>query len=242
MGIKVLASGSSGNCYLLETSKETLILECGIRYKDILKGLNFDLSKVVGCLISHEHKDHCKSVNEIITAGIDVYMSEGTRAGIDFKVPIEVASYRINKVEHNVASQILHGQYGFTIVPFHTQHDVNEPMGFIIHHKELGKIVFATDTYYLCNTFKDVDHILIECNYSEDILNEIPKYRSRVLKSHMSLETLKEALKTWGLSKTKDITLIHISEGNGEPERFRKEIEGLTGIKTYVAAPGLEIE
>ena len=234
MSIKILASGSSGNCYLLETKEETLILECGIRYKDILKGLNFDLSKVVGCLVSHEHKDHCKAVDEIMNAGIDVYMSAGTEEGIDFK---SSATHRINIVKHGKRYTI----GGFDVVPFNVEHDVSEPLGFLLQHKELGKILFATDTYYLRNTFKNVDHILIECNYSEDILEEIPPYRARVLKSHMSLETLKETLKTWDLSRIKDITLIHISEGNGEPKRFRKEIEELTGIKTYVAMPGLEI-
>lgn len=234
MSIKVLASGSSGNCYLLETEKETLIIECGIRYRDILKGLNFDLNKVVGCLISHEHGDHSKAINEIMNAGIDVYMSVGTKEGIDFK---SSATHRINIVKHGKRYKI----GGFDVVPFNVEHDVSEPLGFLLQHKELGRILFATDTYYLRNTFINVDHILIECNYSEDILEEIPPYRARVLKSHMSLETLKETLKTWDLSRIKDITLIHISEGNGEPKRFRKEIEELTGIKTYVAIPGLEI-
>lgn len=237
--IKVLASGSSGNCYLLETEKETLILECGIRYKDILKGLNFDLIKVVGCLVTHEHKDHCKAVNEVMSSGINVYMSEGTSAGIEFKIPVETAAYRLNYLRHNIPKHI----GGFTVLPFNVEHDVNEPLGFLIHHKELGKIVFVTDSYYLKTVFRTkIDHILIECNYSESILNEIPPYRARVLKSHMSLETLKEALKSWNLKNTKDITLIHISEGNGEPERFKKEIEELTGIKTNVATPGLIIE
>lgn len=235
--IKVLASGSSGNCYLLETESETLILECGIRYKDILKGLNFDLRKVVGCLISHEHKDHCKAVNEIMKAGIDVYLSEGTTTGIEFKVPVEMMINRIHYLKHAKSYHI--GE--FLVVPFNTQHDVNEPLGFLIYHKTIGKILFATDTYYLKNTFMDIEHILIECNYSEDILIEIPPYRARVLKSHMSLETLKDTLKAWDLSKTKDITLIHISEGNGDPERFRKEIEELTGIKTKIAMSGLII-
>lgn len=236
MSIKVLASGSAGNCYLLETEKEILILECGVRYKDILKGLNFDLNKVVGCLISHEHGDHSKAINEIMNAGIDVYMSAGTKEGISFKSP---ATHRINRVKHGNKYRI--GMSGFDIVPFAVEHDTKEPSGFLVYHKELGKILFATDTYYLRNTFRDIDHILIECNYSEEILDEIPPYRARVLKSHMSLETLKEALKTWDLRKTKDITLIHISEGNGEPKRFREEIEELTGIETYVAVPGLEI-
>lgn len=235
MGIKVLASGSAGNCYLLESQNETLILECGINFKDIKKGLNFDLSKVVGCLVSHEHKDHCKAVDDVLKAGIDVYMSKGTAEGIGLKD--NPYNYRVNDIKK------CDGKIGdFTVVPFDTQHDVNEPLGFLIVHKELGKTVFITDSYYCKYKFNNVDHILIECNYSEDSLNEIPSYRARVLKSHMSLETLKEALKTWDLNKTKDITLIHISEGNGDPRRFQTEIEELTGIKTYVAVPGLEIK
>ncbi|MDS2204199.1 MBL fold metallo-hydrolase, partial [Clostridioides difficile] len=39
MKIKVLGSSSKGNCYLLQLKNETLILECGVSYKEILKGL-----------------------------------------------------------------------------------------------------------------------------------------------------------------------------------------------------------
>lgn len=78
MKLKVLASGSSGNCYLLQLKNETLILECGIRYKQILEGLNFDLEKVVGCLVTHEHKDHSKAITDLNKSGIDVYASKGT--------------------------------------------------------------------------------------------------------------------------------------------------------------------
>lgn len=233
--IKVLASGSSGNCYLLETERETLILECGIKYKDVLKGLNFDLSKVVGCLISHEHNDHCKAINEVIKAGIKVYSSLGTWDSITPKKLENI--YKMLRVSSKQKYRI----GNFSVMPFEVEHDVAEPLGFVIHHEELGGILFATDTYYLKYRFEKIDHILIECNYSENILKDLPSWRARVLKSHMSLETLKEALKTWDLRNTKDITLIHISEGNGDPQRFKKEVEELTGIKTYIAVPGLEI-
>ena len=73
--LKVLGSNSKGNCYLLSTSKETLIIECGIKYKDILAGLDYDLSKVVGCLVTHEHKDHSKAMQELSDNGVDIYAS-----------------------------------------------------------------------------------------------------------------------------------------------------------------------
>ncbi|HEK4983654.1 TPA: MBL fold metallo-hydrolase, partial [Clostridioides difficile] len=60
--IKILGSSSRGNCYLLQLENETLILECGVSYKEILKGLDFSLENVVGCLVTHEHKDHSKAI------------------------------------------------------------------------------------------------------------------------------------------------------------------------------------
>lgn len=236
--IKVIATGSTGNSYIVQAGEEILLLELGINFKNIKKELNFNLSNVVGALVSHEHKDHCKCVNEVISAGIDVYMSKGTAAGIEFKAPVETVNYRVHQLKHAESYHI----GNFLVVPFNTQHDVNEPLGFLIYHKDIGKILFATDTYYLKNTFRDIDHILIECNYSEDVLPQLPPWRARTIKSHMSLETLKDTLKFWNLKKTKDITLIHISSDNGNPDRFQKEIEELTGIKTYAAVSGLEIK
>lgn len=235
--LKVLATGSKGNAYILQAGNDKLLLECGIPYKEILKGIDFDLYGVQGCLISHEHLwlDHCKAVNDILKAGIDVYMSKGTREGINFKN--NDYNYRIHEIEYSNMIKIC----DFKILPFKTQHDVNEPLGFLIYHPEIGKVLFATDTYYLKYIFPNVDHILIECNYSERDLDDLPDYKLRVLKSHMSLETLKDSLTKWDLKGTKDITLIHLSESNSDPEYFKQEIEKVTGVKTLVAVPGLEV-
>lgn len=55
MKLKCLASGSSGNCYLLSSDTETLILDCGIPIMEIKKGLNFDLGGIVGVVVTHAH-------------------------------------------------------------------------------------------------------------------------------------------------------------------------------------------
>lgn len=231
--IKVVGTGSKGNSYIIQAGEEILLLECGLNIKEIKKALNFNLSKVVGCLISHSHNDHCKAVKEVLKF-TNIFTSKGTKEELEERFELK-NSFVI--IEHGKLFKI----GNFKIMPFNTQHDTLEPLGFLIEHKDLGKILFATDSYYLKYKFKDIDHVLIECNYSENILKYLEPYRARLLKSHMSLETLKETLKTWDLSNTKDITLIHISDDNGEHERFREEIEKLTGIKTIVAAPGIEI-
>ena len=53
--LKCLGSSSAGNCYLLSTENETLILDCGISAKEIKKGLDFDLGGIVGVAVTHSH-------------------------------------------------------------------------------------------------------------------------------------------------------------------------------------------
>lgn len=231
--IKVVATGSKGNFYVVETKEEILLLECGIQIKDIKKALNFDLSKVKGCLLTHSHNDHCKAISEVLKF-TDVFTSKGTKEEIQGRFELNRHCF---EVEHNKPFEV----GGFMIVPFNTQHDTKEPLGFLIYHKEIGNILFATDTYYLKYKFRNIDYALIECNYNEEILEYLPAYRARLLKSHMSLETLKETLKTWELSKTKKIVLIHLSEENSNSDLYKKTIKEVTGVETLIAEPGLEI-
>lgn len=239
MRLKVLGSSSKGNCYLLQGEKETLILECGIPYKSILKGLNFNLSNVVGCLVTHEHKDHSKAINELIKNGIDVYTSKGTTEAC------KVTGHRINHIESEKAIKI----GDFIVLPFEAQHDAAEPLGFLIYHNDIGKLLFITDSYYCQYKFTELNHILIECNYSQEILSEnldqglIPNsLKNRLLKSHFSLSNVKEFLKVIDLKETEELVLIHLSEGNSNSAVFQEEIEKLTGKPTYIADDGLEID
>lgn len=55
MLVKVIGSGSSGNGYALISGEDILLLECGVRAKDMLQAIDYETSKVNGCLLSHEH-------------------------------------------------------------------------------------------------------------------------------------------------------------------------------------------
>ena len=74
--IKILASGSSGNAYLLTSGETRILLDCGLAYKKLLQLLDFKLPDAV--LVTHEHKDHAKAAKDFLTHGVDVYMTRGT--------------------------------------------------------------------------------------------------------------------------------------------------------------------
>lgn len=55
MELICLGSSSSGNCYLLNSESECLVLEAGLPFKEVKKALDFNVSKIQGVVISHEH-------------------------------------------------------------------------------------------------------------------------------------------------------------------------------------------
>ena len=239
MILKVLGSSSKGNCYILEGDKESLIIEAGVSFKEVKRSLNFHLEKVIGCLVTHEHLDHCKYSGEMALAGIDLYMSEGTKKNIDLD------HHRINIIKSLEQFQI----GGFIILPFDVKHDCDEPLGFLIRHEEVGFILFATDTYYLEYKFEHLNYILIECNYSLDILNKNieqgkihPAFKTRVLQSHFELENAKSFFKANDLKDVRGIVLLHLSDGNSNAAEFKSEIEKITRKPVYIADKGLTID
>lgn len=238
MKLKILGSSSKGNCYILEGESEALVLECGIPFLEVKKALDFNISKVVGVLVSHEHGDHAKYVKDFDLSRIRVCMSGGTA----------------NKLSHipkyvillSAGTQFKLG--GFTILPFDVKHDAKEPLGFLIYHPECGLTLFATDTYFLPFTFTGLNNVLIECNYRLDLLENniqagrIPKaLRDRTLQSHMSFDTCKEALLANDLTAVNNIVLIHLSDGNSNAEAFKNDIHRATGKTVWVADKGMTI-
>lgn len=236
MRLKVLQSNSKGNCYIIGNKEETLILECGVSFATIKKGIDFNLDKVVGVLISHEHKDHSKAAPDIHKARVPIYASQGTLEAI--------------KIESNpMKAGKLYSVGNFKVLPFNTMHDCAEPFGFLINHKETGNILFATDTYFLPNRFKNLSQIMIEANYSDEIIEEnfrkgnINSYlRDRTLESHMSLKTTIETLQANDLSKVNNIILLHLSDRNSNAKQFEHEVWLQTGKPTFIAETGLDIK
>lgn len=235
MKLKVLGSSSNGNCYLLENKNSCLVIEAGVKFKEVKKALDYNINKICSCIITHEHKDHSGYINEYLKCGINCYMSEGTAEMLGCE------SFYIKKIK---ALQVFCvGE--FKIMPFNTKHDCKEPLGYLINHKECGNVLFATDTYYLPNTFRNLNNILIECNYSMDILrdnNINESLKKRIISSHLSIDTCIGVLNANDLSNVENIVLIHLSDNNSNAPEFKTRVECATGIPTVVAENGIEVD
>ena len=234
MKLIVLGSDSKGNGYILTNGTETLIIECGISLAKVKKALDFNVSSIVGVLVSHRHGDHAKYLSEYLRLGAKVF------AGEDVILQNNVKNAAI--IQPPLCKTKIGG---FTIVAFNVFHDV-PTYGFHIHHQDSGNILFLTDTYMCEYTFPALSHILVEANYAEDILTDnvafgrVDKYtKERVWRSHMELETTKGVIKSNDLSMVRNIVLIHLSEKNSNEKRFIDEMQAISGRPVSAAKKGL---
>ena len=238
MELIVLGSSSDGNCYLLKSEDEVLIVEAGINFKKVQEALDFNISNIVGCLISHEHSDHSKHIREYQKAGaINCYSSKGTFStiiGLDNNLTTILQPLKTIKVGK------------FKVLPFDVQHNVREPFGFLIQHPECGNLLFVTDTRYLKYEFKNLHNIMIECNYSDELLNKNLNNKKVQCNrgnthNHMSLKTTLSTLKANDLKLINNIVLLHLSKKNANPELFKEIIENETGKRVTIAGINTKI-
>jgi phosphoribosyl 1,2-cyclic phosphodiesterase len=237
MELKVLSTGSNGNCYLLKPKKgRGLLLECGVTFDKIKEGLNFDLN-IEACLTTHEHKDHSWCAQEIINSGITLYTSFGTASMLKLKNANCIRRY----------DRIDIGEWKF--IPFLVDHDAIEPFGYMISHPECGTIVFATDTRDIDQQFEKVNHWIIEANYSSEIMMDrligdaMNTYLAgRVCLNHMSIETTIKVLKENYSNSLRSVTLIHLSDSNGYGKEFKTMVASQVGIMPNIAENGKTFE
>lgn len=239
MKLKVLGSSSASNGYILKNENEALILECGCPIFAAEKAMHFRLGNVVGCLVTHEHGDHAGHINDYARY-MPIYCTAGTA------VKCGIKEYGMTHIVTPLKPVKIGG---FTVLPFPTQHDAQEPCGYFINHPDIGNLLFATDTYYLRFKFEQLNHIMIECNYDREILARNVRdgivsrsVMNRVIKSHFSIDNCIKSLQSNDLTQVRSVFLIHLSSNNSDRVFFPKKVAAAIGKPVIVAEKNAEYE
>lgn len=144
MLINPIASGSSGNAYYISDGQSSLLLDAGIPLAQIQAGCGYKVSQLSGCLVTHGHGDHVKAAKALARMGVNIYTSQGTADMAN------LTGHRICTVR---ALESFHAGT-FEVLPFDVEHDVPEPLGFLIRSTVTGeKVLYFTDTVYIKYTF-----------------------------------------------------------------------------------------
>lgn len=241
MELQVISTGSKGNAYVLRAGDSALLLDAGVPIRQIIRAVP-DWERLVGCLVTHEHHDHVCCAKDIDRMGIRLFMSTGTNEmlwksgdGALYRVLEPLKPYGIGP---------------WLISPFDVQHDAAEPFGYLIRYIPTGETaLYATDTYYLKNTFPGVHYWIIECSYMDELIDQqrddgdiTEAFRHRLKTSHMSLRRLLDTLKANDLIKTRAIVLVHLSDERSDEKAMAEAVRRETGIENvYAAEDGMRI-
>jgi ribonuclease BN (tRNA processing enzyme) len=219
-GMKLICcgSGSTGNTYILTNGDEALVLDCGIRFLEVKKALGFNIRPIVGAVVSHVHGDHHAYAHEYEAAGIPVWR------------PYTAESLRQDKAVG-----------GFRVQSFGLVHDV-PCCGFLVGHKDLGKLVYITDTEYVRYRFKGLNTILIEANYDERYIDTTQAKTRHVLTGHQSLQTAMKFIEANASDCLNHVILCHLSQsGSASPKEFLEAVKEIVpaGCTVDIAEKGL---
>lgn len=215
--LKCLSSGSHGNCYIVTDGATTVLLDAGIKLKDIMVGCDFDLSGISGALITHNHKDHSEAVGDLIRRGVKVYGTAGTV--VNYQEHDNAICFR-PYVKYGL------GTIDFVAVPM--EHDV-PCYGFWLKSYISGDtLLYATDTSHIPYQYGFVNQMLIEANYDPQLLmesNKPTRLKSRISATHMGIDSLVEYIQQTEKACLSKIYLCHLSDDNSDAEAFRKAVQ-----------------
>lgn len=215
MKLKCIATGSTGNCYLLTSdSGETLILDCGIPIKEIKKGLDWNVKDVVGVLCTHKHLDHSKSVKDFEAMGIPVfapYISEKPMkiGNGDFRVQ----AFELTTIDGNWTHTDANGEP----CPIY---------GFLITHKEMGRMLYITDCELVKWKFKGINHIFLGVNYDKDLIDRDNTGKANhVFRGHLSIDTACDFVKANYSDSLQNVIMCHLSSENSDRDSFIEKMK-----------------
>jgi len=238
MKLKVLASSSAGNGYVLQSDTGTLLIEAGVPISTVRKQVE-DFRNVVGCLVSHEHGDHARYIDDYLHAGIRIYANQEvfTAKGINHYNAVPLEKFKAAKIG------------SFMVIPCPANHDV-PCFAYFIQHEEMGDLAFITDSHDFAYAMKGVRHMMIECNWSEECLQQAVEEKrtpwfvaKRVRDTHMSLRNAIGYIRDeFNPEQLNEIVMLHLSRENSDAERFSDEMKNAFHRPVYVAQEGLEVE
>jgi phosphoribosyl 1,2-cyclic phosphodiesterase len=230
--VHVLASGSDGNCTVIQCDDEAVMIDAGVSCKKILSYMDqegVDPGIIKALLITHEHSDHIMGAGPVARKlKLPVYCNRPTYDASN------MGSVEYNEI-HTSGSFIIGNM---SITPLPTSHNAAEPNAFLIE-EDGRKALLATDTgkmtFQVEKALSECDIAVIESNYDQKMLTEgpYPYYLKKIIGSdvgHLSNIDCAEALKRTDKNNRK-IFLAHLSKTNNTPDVAREEVAKITGIR-----------
>ncbi len=223
--ITILASGSSGNCAVVETSKTRLLVDAGLSFRQIktrLAAVGQSFLDFDGIVLTHEHGDHTRGLNVLLKHfPLPVYTNRATATLLrndglsfhrDWRLVESGGSFSIKDIDVEI---------------FSVPHDAVDPVGLLFHNSRRA-IGFLTDLGHASKNIIDrarhATTLLIETNHDETLLARDTKrpwsVKQRIMSRHGHLSNLAAAslLEQIPNDRLSRVILGHLSRDCNNPD------------------------
>lgn len=221
--LTVLASGSSGNCALLETPTTRVLVDAGVSSRKIvqrLEVLGVKAEQIDAVLLTHEHSDHASAVG--------VWARRYKTPIYANRLTAEALSADAKGVEWRLFSTGAEFQLGvLKVQSFAIPHDAAEPVGFVFKHEE-HSVGFLTDlgvaTKMVLERVRPVHTLVLEANHDEKLLQDDTRrpwaIKQRIFSrhGHLSNAAAAEVLAEIAGGNLRRAVLGHLSEDCNTPD------------------------
>lgn len=229
--VHVLASGSDGNCTIIECDGEAVMIDAGVsckRIQELMDVAGVDREVVKALLITHEHSDHISGAGAVARR-------------FDIPVMTNIATYEASHLGNvrfqpvDCTSSFDVGGMRVTSLP--TSHDAVDPCCYFTE-TDCGRVLLATDTgrlnFQIEHAMARADLAIIESNYDPEMLANGPypyylKQRIKGDRGHLSNFDCAEAIRR-NTSGGTQLFLAHLSKKNNVPDLARQTVSDVTGI------------
>lgn len=228
----VLASGSTGNAFYIESGKERLLIDAGLSRKQIdrlLREVHVDPTTLTGILVTHEHSDHIKGLGIVARKyNLPIYANEKTWKAMEGSIGKLALDQKFYFDMETVKT------FGdIEVESFGVSHDAADPMFYVFRHQD-KKVALVTDLGYVSErikkTVENADAYIFEANHDVDMLR-MGRYpwniKRRILgdSGHVSNEDCGLALSNIIGNQTKRIYLAHLSQDNNMKDLARMSVD-----------------
>ena len=246
-----LGSGSSGNCYLLQSGETSILLDAGISTRTLKKHLKeLDISledDVAAVFITHDHADHIKAVGTIACeCGKTIYATRLVHEGIACNrcLKIEVPANRMAYVEKGKTVEV----GNFRVTPFDVPHDSRDCVGYVVEADDV-RFCLITDVGHVTDTIREqvglANYLVLEANHDINML-QMGKYspylKERISsdQGHLNNEQAVNLIAEYATPQLRHVWLCHLSEENNHPVFARKTAEAV--LRQHGIIPGVDFD
>ncbi|CDQ18442.1 MBL fold metallo-hydrolase [Halobacillus karajensis] len=244
----VLASGSTGNAFYIESGDERILVDAGLsgkRIEGLLEQVDVDPYSLSRILVTHEHSDHIKGLGIMARRyNLPIYANEKTWNAMEN----QLGKLSIDQKFHfSVEETKTFG--GVDVESFAVSHDAADPM-FYTFHQDGKKVALVTDLGYVSErikkTVEDADAYIFESNHDVSMLR-MGRYpwnvKRRILgdSGHVSNEDCALALTDILTDKTQRIYLAHLSLDNNMKDLAHMSVKNVLEERGFEIGTRIEL-